>query len=181
MNPVASPPRPSVAGLAPLVTIAALLTVSVYSVPQDKRQTANANAGREEQEIKQLISMYAKATDEADPTLASRIWCDSSEDSLINPVGRWRGVEQIMGFYHHDMGEMYSLRDLEISEVSAQVYSDAAWAEFNWNFSAKRRKEGSSVSFRGMETQIYRKNHDSWCLVHVHYSVLPPEKKAGTE
>ncbi|MGA2859771.1 MAG: nuclear transport factor 2 family protein [Candidatus Sulfotelmatobacter sp.] len=181
MNPVASPRRPSVAGLAPLVTIAALLAVSVYSVSQDKRQTANANAGKEEQEIKQLISMYAKAADEADPTLASRIWCDSSEDSLINPVGRWHGLEQIMGFYRHDMGEMYSVRDLEISEVSVQVHSDAAWAEFNWNFSAKRRKEGSSVSLHGMETQIYRKNHDRWCLVHVHYSTLPAEKKAGTE
>ncbi len=86
-----------------------------------------------------------------------------------------------MGFSRHDMGEMYSVRDLQISEVSVQVYSDAAWAEFNWKFSAKRRKEGSSVSFRGMETQIYRKNRDSWCLVHVHYSALPAEKKAGTE
>jgi ketosteroid isomerase-like protein len=45
--------------------------------------------------------------------------------------------------------------------------------------SAKRRKDGSSVSFRGMETQIYRKNHDSWCLVHVHYSALPAEKKGA--
>jgi Domain of unknown function (DUF4440) len=86
-----------------------------------------------------------------------------------------------MGFYRHDMGEMYSERELEISEVSVQVYSDAAWAEFNWNFSAKLRKDGSSVSFRGLETQIYRKNHDRWCLVHVHYSVLPAEKKAGAE
>jgi ketosteroid isomerase-like protein len=51
----------------------------------------------------------------------------------------------------------------------------------HWNFSAKRRKEGSSVSFDGMETQIYRKNHDRWCVVHVHYSTLPAEKKAGTE
>lgn len=110
-----------------------------------------------------------------------RIWCDSSEDSLINPVGRWHGFEQIMGFYRHDMGEMYSVRDLEISEVSVQAYSDAAWAEFNWDFSAKRRKDGSAVSFHGMETQIYKKNRDKWCLVHVHYSALPPEKKAGTE
>jgi hypothetical protein len=41
--------------------------------------------------------------------------------------------------------------------------------------------EGSSVSFHGMETQIYRKNRDSWCLVHVHYSALPAERKGGTE
>ena len=97
--------------------------------------------------------MDVAAADEADPTLASRVWCDSSEDSLINPVGRWSGVEQIMGFYRHGMGEMNSARDLEVSEVSVQVYSDAAWAEFN----------------------------DRWCLVHVHYSALPAEKKAGTE
>jgi ketosteroid isomerase-like protein len=181
MNAAASPRRPSVAGLAPLVTVAALLAVSVYSVSQDKRQTANANDGKDEQEIKQLISMYAKAADEADPTLASRIWCDSSEDSLINPVGRWHGVEQIMGFYRHDMGDTYSSRNLKISDIFVRVYTDTAWAEFNWNFSAKLRKDGSSVLFRGLETQIYRKNHDRWCLVHVHYSALPAEKKAGAE
>jgi hypothetical protein len=181
MNPVTSNSRSCFVGLARLVIFAALLAASVCSVSQDKQQGTNANAAKDEDEIRQLISMYAKAADEAEPTLASRVWCDSSEDSLINPVGRWHGVEQIMGFYRHDMGEMYSLRDLEISEVSVQVYSDAAWAEFNWNFSAKRRKEGLSVSFRGMETQIYRKNHDRWCLVHVHYSTLPAEKKAGTD
>ena len=175
-----APHQPFLVRLARLLPLAAVLAASVCSA-QDKRQATNANVGQEEDEIKQLISMYAKAADEADPTLASRIWCDSSEDSLINPVGRWHGLEQIMGFYRHDIGEMYSVRDLEISEVSVQVYSDAAWAEFNWNFSAKRRKEGLSVSFRGMETQIYRKNHDRWCLVHVHYSALPAEKKAGTE
>ena len=116
MNSVTSPIRSSFAGLSRSVALAALIAVSVCSVSQDKRKAANTNAGSDEDEIKQLISMYAKAADEADPTLASRIWCDSSEDSLINPVGRWHGVEQIMGFYRHDMGEMYSLRDLKISE-----------------------------------------------------------------
>lgn len=181
MNSVTSPIRSSFAGLSRSVALAALIAVAVCSVSQDKQKAANTNAGSVEEEIKQLISIYAKAADEADPTLASRVWCDSSEDSLINPVGRWQGVEQIMGFYRHEMGEMYSARDLKISGVSVHVYSDAAWAEFNWDFSATRRKEGSSVSFDGMETQIYRKNRDSWCLVHVHYSALPAEKKAGTE
>jgi ketosteroid isomerase-like protein len=181
MNSVTSPVRSSFGGFSRSVALAALIAVSVSSVSQDKQKAANTNAGSVAEEIKQLISMYAKAADEADLTLASRVWCDSSEDSLINPVGRWRGIEQIMDFYRHDMGETYSERDLEISEVFVQVYSDAAWAEFNWNFSAKRRKDGSSVSFRGMETQIYHKNRDRWCLVHVHYSALPAEKKAGTD
>jgi len=79
------------------------------------------------------------------------------------------------------MGETYTERNLKLSDPSVYVYSDAAWAEFNWDFSAKRRREGLSVSFHGMETQIYRNNHDRWCLVHVHYSALPAEKKPGTE
>jgi hypothetical protein len=167
--------------VARFVALAALLAVTVYSISQD-RQSIVANAPKAgENDIKQKIATYAKAADEADPALASRIWCDSSDDSLINPVGRWQGVEQIMGFYRLEMGEMYSARDLKISGVSVHVYSDAAWAEFNWGFSATRRKEGSSVSFDGMETQIYRKNRDRWCLVHVHYSSLPAEKKARTE
>jgi SnoaL-like domain len=181
MNSVTSPVRRSLAGLSRSVALAALLAASVCVASQDKQQAVNANARKNEDDIKQLISMYAKAADDADPTLASRIWCDSSDDSLINPVGRWHGVEQIMGFYRHDMGEMYSVRNLKISDVSVHVYSDAAWAEFDWEFSATRRKEGLSVSFRGMETQTYRKNHDRWCLVHVHYSALPAEKKAGTK
>ena len=181
MNPVSAHIRSCPVGVSRLVILAVLLAVSVCVVSQDKRQTAIANAGKDERDIKQSISMYAKAADEADPALASRIWCDSSDDSLINSVGRWHGVEQIMGFYRHEMSEMYSLRDLEISDVSVQVYSDAAWAEFDWEFSATRRKEGSPVSFRGMETQIYRKNRDSWCLVHVHYSALPAERPTGTK
>jgi ketosteroid isomerase-like protein len=166
-------------GIARVIGIAALLALPVCSVSQDRQNAANT--GKDENEIKHLISMYAKAADQADPTLASGVWCDSSEDSLVNPVGRWHGTEQIMGFYRHDMGEMYSARDLKISEVSIHVFSDAAWAEFNWDFSAKRRNDGSAVSFHGTETQIYHKNHDSWCLVHVHYSTLPAEKRAKTD
>jgi uncharacterized protein (TIGR02246 family) len=171
--------RTTFVGFAHLVAFAAFLALPICSVSQDRR--VGTNAGRDEDDIKQLISMYAKAADEADPALVSRIWCDSSDDSLINPVGRWHGVEEILGFYRHEMGDRYSSRNLKISNISVRVYTDAAWAEFNWDFSATRRKEGSSVSFDGMETQIYRKNRDRWCLVHVHYSALPAEKKARTE
>src|ERR1700746_1687822 len=147
--------RTTFVGFAHLVAFAAFLALPVCSVSQDRQ--VGTNAGRDEHDIKQLISMYAKAADEADPTLASRICCDSSDDSLITPVGRWHGVQGIMGFYSHEMGDAYSSRNLKISDISVQVYSDAAWAEFNWEFSAVRRKESSPVSFHGMEPQIYRK------------------------
>lgn len=164
-------------GVARLVALAASLALPVCSVSQDRKNAANI--GKDEDEIKHLISMYAKAADEADPSLASHVWCDSPEDSLINPVGRWHGVEEIMGFYRHDMGENYFSRNLKVKDISVRVYTDAAWAEFSWDFSATRRKEGSSVSFRGMETQIYQKSQDRWCLVHVHYSALPAQEEGG--
>jgi Domain of unknown function (DUF4440) len=131
--------RTTFVGFAQLVAFAAFLALPVCSVSQDRQ--VGTNAGRDEDDIKQLISMYAKAADEADPALASRIWCDSSDDSLINPVGRWHGVEEILGFYRHEMGDRYSSRNLKISNISVRVYTDAAWAEFNWDFSATRRKE----------------------------------------
>ena len=168
-------------GVTRSLIFAVLLARSICAVSQDKHKAADVNAGSAEGKIMQLISMYAKAADEADPALASRVWCDSSLDSLINPVGRWHGVEQIMDFYRHEMGDRYSSRNLKITDISVQVYADAAWAEFNWNFSAKRGRDGSPVSFQGMETQIYRKHRDGWCLVHVHYSALPAEKKPQTE
>jgi len=115
MNPVTTHIRSCPAGVSRLFILGILLAASVCVVSQDKQQAVNANTGKDEDDIKRLISMYAKAADEADPALASRIWCDSSDDSLINPVGRWHGVEQIMGFYRHEMGEMYSARDLKIS------------------------------------------------------------------
>ena len=90
-------------------------------------------------------------------------------------------MEAILGFYRHEMGDTYSSRTLKFTDISVRVYTDAAWAEFSGDFEATRRKDGSAVSFHAMETQIYRKNHDGWCLVHVHYSALPAEKKAGTE
>jgi ketosteroid isomerase-like protein len=179
MSPDTASRRKYTAACIRSVALAVLLAVSVCSVSQDRQHTGTAGPKPDENDIKQIISMYAKAADEANPDGASHVWCDSSEDSLINPIGRWHGVEQIMGFYRHEMGDTYSARDLKISDISVRVYTDAAWAEFNWNFAAKLRKDGSPVSFHGMETQIYRKTHNGWCLVHVHYSAMPAEEKTS--
>ncbi len=84
-----APHEPFLVRLARLLTLAAVLAASVCSA-QDKRQATKPNVGQEEDEIKHLISMYARAADEADPTLASRVWCDSSEDSLTRLVREWR-------------------------------------------------------------------------------------------
>jgi hypothetical protein len=115
--------------------------------------------------------MYAKAADEADPNVASHVWCDSSEDSLINPIGRWHGEEQVMGFYRHEMGDTYSARNLKISDISVRVYTDAAWAEFNWDFAAKVRKDGSPVSFHAWRRRFIARptTGGAWFM-----SIIPP-------
>ncbi len=68
------------------------------------------------------------------------------------------------------MGGMFSARDLKTHDVAVHVNGKAAWSEFHWVFQATMHKDGSAVTTRGVETQIYRKEGGTWRLVHVHYS-----------
>ncbi|UWZ86149.1 YybH family protein [Occallatibacter riparius] len=76
------------------------------------------------------------------------------------------------------MGQTFSKRSLKASaEPVIHVYGDAAVAEFDWDFHATLRKDGSPVHTTGRESQFYVKFPDKgWRLVHVHYSgpAVPP-------
>ena len=135
----------------------------------------NASEGTESAEdINNLIAKYAKSVSDADADLASQIWWNSPEASFIHPLGHEQGFEQIKkNVYRRLMGGMFSERKLSIHDVAVQVLGDAAVAEFDWDFTAKLRKDGSPVTTRGRETQVYRKMPDGWRLVHVHYSGMP--------
>ena len=126
------------------------------------------------EQIKGLITKYARSVDEADTTLASQVWWDSPEASFIHPLGHEHGFEQIKeDVYKRLMGGMFSERKLSPHDVTVQVLGDAAVAEFYWDFNAKMRKDGSAVTTHGRETQVYRKMPDGWRMVHVHYSGMP--------
>jgi ketosteroid isomerase-like protein len=148
-----------------------LVVLSVFAAlasPKKKSATADSDA------IRGIIGEYAKSVDGADTNLASQIWSDSADVSFIYPRGRERGFEEIKrNIYDVAMGSTFSERKLNIHDVSIHVYGDAAWAEFDWDFVAKLRKDASPVTTRGMETQIYRKQASGWRLVHVHYSGMP--------
>lgn len=45
-----------------------------------------------------------------------------------------------------------------------------AIVEFDWEFHARKREDGSSVNTKGRESQVYEKKDGAWRLVHVHYS-----------
>jgi ketosteroid isomerase-like protein len=134
--------------------------------------------------VKQLIAKYAEAVS-AEPVglgLASHVWLNSLKVSLIFPLGEEHGWEQVKrDFYENTMEALFSERKLTPRDITVHVYGDSAWAEFSWNFVAKRRKDGSLVETSGRETQIYRKTGpERWALVHVHYSPMPPAAPAAT-
>ena len=133
-----------------------------------------SDGGGTSEEIKSLISKYAKSIDAADTNLASQVWWDSSEASFIHPLGHEHGFEQIKeNVYTRLMSGMFSERKLSPHDIAVQVLGDAAVAEFYWDFTAKLRKGGSPITTHGRETQVYRKTPDGWRLVHVHYSGMP--------
>ena len=145
-------------------------------IPPTKTRSAGPprEAAAEVDAIGGIIAKYAKSVDEADTTLASEIWWDSPEVSFIHPLGHEHGFEQIKrNIYKRLMGETFSERQLTPRDITIHVFGDAAWAEFYWDFTAKFRKDGQSITTHGRETQIYRRIEGSWRIVHVHYSGVP--------
>jgi ketosteroid isomerase-like protein len=121
--------------------------------------------------IHQLIGQYAQAVDTVDLDLLSRIWSHSPEVSFIYPLGEEHGLDAIeQHVFQGVMGGMFTKRDLEPQAIEIHVNGDVAWSEFHWVFHAMMRKDGTAVTTRGVETQVYRKEAAGWSLVHVHYS-----------
>ena len=131
-------------------------------------------------EIRNLMNVYAEAANKADAQLGSQVWCGSEEDSLTNPAGHWQGPQQIEVRYAL-LRDSYSERKLTFETVSIHSYGDFAWTEFTGDFAAKQRKDGTPFSFHAAETQIYRKSHGKWCLVHVQYSTFPAQHSAKAQ
>ena len=121
--------------------------------------------------IHHLVEQYLQAVDKVDLTLLSQIWSHSSEASFVYPLGEEHGYNAIeQHVFRNVMGGMFSKRDLQTRGVTVHVTGKAGWSEFRWTSHATMRKDGSAVTTRGVETQIYRKEAEKWRLVHVHYS-----------
>ena len=146
--------------------------------PQPSQETAQKST-KEDRAIRHLIVEYAASVGAANTEQAAQIWSHSPEVSFIHPLGEEHGFDQIKeNVYTRLMGQTFMERSLQIRDISVHVYGKAAWAEFNWDFHAKFRKDGSPLTTHGRESQFYRKEKDGWKLVHVHYSPMP-EAKAG--
>jgi len=129
------------------------------------------NESKDVAELEHLIHTYAASIDAADTNLANEIWSDAPEVLFIHPLGQAHGRAQIESeVYRKLMGDTFSERKLTARDISVHVYGEAAWSEFNWDFVAKYRKDGSALHTQGRETQVYHRENGRWRIVHVHYS-----------
>jgi ketosteroid isomerase-like protein len=125
-------------------------------------------------QIRHLVERYVQAVDTVDLSVLAQVWSHSPSVSFIYPLGEEHGFEAIQKHVFQDaMGGMFSTRDLQTRSLTVHVNGDAAWSEFHWTFQAALRKDGSTVTTHGVETQIYSKEAGTWRLVHVHYSADP--------
>jgi ketosteroid isomerase-like protein len=154
----------------------AVFSVCAFAMAIAQTPPQEGSAGQAD-EIKALIAKYAAVVnvEPVDINLASQVWETSPDVSFIYPLSEEHGWEAIKtNFYQKTMGAMLTDRTLTTRDVRVHVYGDAAWAEFDWHFTAKLRSSGAPVETNGRETQVYRKiDPGRWVLVHVHYSAIP--------
>jgi ketosteroid isomerase-like protein len=125
-------------------------------------------------DINGLMSRYFTSIDRADTNMEETIFAPDA--TFTHPRGEDRGRAQIeLDLYRKLMGETFSERKLTAQNISIHVYGDTAWAEFNWDFVAKVRKDGSAFHYQGRETDIFHRENGLWLwrIVHVHYSGAP--------
>ena len=135
---------------------------------------SSASQSVDADQIRDLIAKYIHSIDTCDVKLAAEIWADSPADTFIHPLGHEKGFTQIkQNIYEKLFGQTFSERKLIARDISVHVSSNAAVAEFYWDFAAKFRKDGKTITTHGRETQVYYKTNDAWRLAHVHYSGMP--------
>lgn len=151
--------------------IGALCWMSLFLLLSPALLARTPDSNQDVADLERLIQKYATSIDAADTKLADEIWSDAPEVLFIHPLGEAHGRAQIEAdIYRNLMGGTFSERKLTPKDISVHVYGDAAWSEFNWDFAAKLRKDGSSLHTQGRETQVYHRENGSWRIVHVHYS-----------
>jgi ketosteroid isomerase-like protein len=143
-----------------ILLIAILCVMPTFSAAQTE-------TGRQQDvaAIRELIEQYTKAVDTVDPNLLSQIWSHSPEVSFIYPLGEEHSFDAIeRQVFQNIKGGMFSARDLKTHGMEVHVNGNAGWSEFHWTFHATLRKDGSTVTTHGVETQIYRRESGKWRL-----------------
>ncbi len=82
----------------------------------------------------------------------------------------WEGVRD--GLYINFLQKAFRVRSLRPDNLAVTVSGNAAWAVFDWTFTAKLA-DGQPFSSTGWESHVYQKTDGRWVIVHLHYSAVP--------
>ena len=153
-------------------TLIVVVSVSLLLPPS----TRSADIKQEKKNVQQVFEKYLESVRTADLKLASQVWLQSSDISVVTPFGRFKGWESIRdGLYVNFLQKAFTERSLRPDNVAITVSGSAAWAVFDWTFTAKLA-DGQPFSSKGWESHVYQKTGGRWVIVHLHYSVPPPRQ-----
>ena len=144
------------------VTLVALFAVSSVAF-------ARGGSESERKAVEAIVDAYIKTINDGDLELVGKIWSHDERASFIGPQGRFSGYEEVRDKLVMSFKTGFAKRNLRKDELIIVIEGDSAWAEFTWTFEAENRN-GRSLTSRGRETQIFRKEKDGWKLMHIHYS-----------
>lgn len=146
------------------VTLVALFAVSSVAFAQGGSES-------ERKAVEAIVDAYIKTINDGDLELVSKIWSHDERASFIGPQGRFSGYEEVRDKLVMSFKTGFAKRNLRKDELIIVIEGDSAWAEFTWTFEAENHN-GRSLTSRGRETQIFRKEKDGWKLMHIHYSAI---------
>jgi len=134
---------------------------------------------RDERDVQQLLERYLQSVNAADPKLGSEVWLQAPDILVVTPFGRFQGWDAVReGVYVNFLQKAFTERKLQASQISIRVAGDAAWAVFDWTFTAKLAN-GRPITTKGWESHSYQRTNEGWRIVQLHYSVPPPQQPSS--
>jgi ketosteroid isomerase-like protein len=132
---------------------------------------------QEKANVRQVLDKYLQSVNGADLQIASEIWSQTPDTSVVAPFGRFEGWEKVREGVYVNFLQKLTERRLQAENIAIHVDGETAWAAFDWNFAGKLAN-GQPVNSKGWESHVYRKTPRGWVIVHLHYSVPPPPPPA---
>ena len=152
------------------ITLAAVAAVSL-SLPACQRAP---DLEQDRKDVQQVLEKYLQTVKTADVTLASEVWLQSPDIVVVTPLGRFQGWDNVReSLYVKFLQGAFTERNLEPSHLTIQVAGNAAWAVFDWAFTAKLAN-GQPFTSKGWESHVYQRTDRGWRIAHLHYSAPPP-------
>jgi len=121
--------------------------------------------------IQALIEEYKRVIHEGTAEDFLAILSAENRCTLISIATLYDGRETIANEFLGKMRDLYTEIELISESLDInQVDEDTAVVIFGYHTECQRRNTGEPYGIKGLETQVLKKEDDSWKIVHVHYS-----------